>query len=366
MKTSYLTAAAVAIALAAGCAQQTQDTLTLLIGTYTDESSEGIYSYGFDQATGQWTPLRAYTEEAAAKVSNPSFLTRFADRDEILCICENGSDEDCICRYGLDRDSGVLTLEASAKTATTGPCYVSTDGTIALTANYLGGSLDIFSLDGGTVLTGSIPATLGGPHPNQSEPHCHCAFFAPDGLHVLATDFSADRVRVFRKAENGTLSPVSDARVKDGTGPRHIAFGPDGRFAYVIGELSGEVSVFKFSDGELETVQTVAADSLGGHGSADIHLSPDGSFLYASNRLVGDGIAVFRVDPDAGTLTHVGYCDTARHPRNFCISPNGLFVLCACRDDDTVQIFRRDPATGLLSGPCTSIPVSRPVCVTLL
>ncbi len=203
---------------------------------------------------------------------------------------------------------------------------------------------------------------------NQAEPHVHCAMFTPDGKHVVATDFSADRLMHFDIEENAALVPSQTpfTAVAPGTGPRHIAFSPDGEHAYVIGELSGEITAFKVDGGSFETIQTVPADSLGGHGSADIHLSPDGRFLYSSNRLVADGIAIFAVDPSDGTLNQVGYQLTGPHPRNFNLTPDGRFLLCACRDSDAVEMYSRDCDTGLLSlvGAIASLP--HPTCVLIV
>jgi 6-phosphogluconolactonase (cycloisomerase 2 family) len=125
-----------------------------------------------------------------------------------------------------------------------------------------------------------------------------------------------------------------------GTGPRHFAFhSDDDKYLYILGELSGEVAVFDYENGDISHKQTVVADSLGARGSADIHISPDGRFLYSSNRLQADGIAIFAINANDGTLTKVGYQPTARHPRNFVITPNGKYLLVAGRDDNKIQVF---------------------------
>ena len=148
-----------------------------------------------------------------------------------------------------------------------------------------------------------------------------------------------------------------------GTGPRHFDFHPNGLYFYLLGELSGEVIVYDYNMGDLKQKQTIFADSVGARGSADIHVSPNGRFLYASNRLQEDGIAVFSIDPQDGTLTKIGYQPTAKHPRNFAITPNGKFLLVASRDDNVIQVFSVDKKTGLLQDSNQDISIDKPVCI---
>ena len=131
----------------------------------------------------------------------------------------------------------------------------------------------------------------------------------------------------------------------------------------MLGELSGKVAVFNYEEGFLTPIQFIEADSLHAAGSADIHVSPDGRFLYASNRLQGDGIAIFSINQEDGLLMKVGYQKTGIHPRNFIITPNGKFLLCACRDSHVVQIFSIDSKTGLLNDTGLSIQKTKPVCL---
>ena len=144
------------------------------------------------------------------------------------------------------------------------------------------------------------------------------------------------------------------------------AFSPNGKFAYLINELSGKVIAFGYTDGKLEQIQSIAADSLQARGSADIHLSPDGKFLYASNRLEGDGIAIFAVDTVNGTLTRAGYQSTGIHPRHFNITPNGKYLLAACRDSNVIQVYERDTENGLLKDTQQDILIDKPVCVQFI
>ena len=151
--------------------------------------------------------------------------------------------------------------------------------------------------------------------------------------------------------------------VSDVQGPRHLTFSKDGRFAYLINELGGECVVLGYRKGKLKEVQRIMADEGGGRGSADIHISPDGRFLYTSHRLKKDGIAIFAIDPKKGTLTKIGYQLTGIHPRNFAITPNGKYLLVACRDDNKIQVFERNEATGELIETPEEIEIDKPTCI---
>jgi len=247
------------------------------------------------------------------------------------------------------------------------PCYVATNGKTVLTANYSGGSMSVFNLtQQGTKpeLATRFLGTTGGPDlTRQDMPHVHCACFTPDGQYALATDFSADRILSYRLAGQKLIANGVAANVSADSGPRHLVFSSNGRFAYLMSELSGKVTVFSYAHGRLKVLQEIVSDSVGARGGADIHLSPDGRFLYSSNRLKAEGIAIFAVNSQTGLLSRVGYQPTAAHPRQFNITPNGRYLLCCCRDSNKIQVFRRDKYTGLLTDTHNDITVSKAVCV---
>ncbi|MDR0961289.1 MAG: lactonase family protein [Mediterranea sp.] len=340
-----------------------KDPLTLVIGTYTDTDSKGIYTYRFDQKTGKSTLL------ATTEISNPSYLTASDDGKFIYAVTETDDSTAALSAFALDQATGQLTLLSRQATCGGSPCYVATNGSVALTANYGGGSMSVFPLERNgavgavdTLFEGSI----GGPDADrQSAAHVHCALFSPDHKYIFATDFSADRIMRFVVHPRSIVPHRSDesVAVDSNTGPRHLTFSPNGRFAYLIGELSGMITAFRYDDGSLQKIQTITADTLHARGSADIRLSPDGKYLYASNRLKGDGIAIFEVNTETGMLCKVGYQHTGVHPRNFNITPNGKYLLAACRDDNVIQVFRRDSVSGLLTDTHQDIRLSKPVCV---
>ena len=202
----------------------------------------------------------------------------------------------------------------------------------------------------------------------QEQPHLHAVNFTPDEMWMLANDLGTDCIHIFKQSAGASVisNEYKDLKLHDGAGPRHLCFSPCGNYAYLLSELSGEIFVMAYNaeNGEepLNIVQTLKADTIDAGGSADIHVSPDGKFLYASHRLEGDGLSIYAIAED-GTLTRVGYQKTGIHPRNFAISPDGRFILVACRDSNVVQIFARNATTGLLSDTNKKIEKEKPVCV---
>ncbi|MBO7480314.1 MAG: beta-propeller fold lactonase family protein, partial [Bacteroidales bacterium] len=196
----------------------------------------------------------------------------------------------------------------------------------------------------------------------QESPHVHCVVFSPDGKHLFFSEFSADEIGRLDVYAGGVRNYCRAATLHSDYGPRHLLFDASGEHLYVIGELSGDITVFDYAAGSLTEKQVIKADRMDARGAADIHLSPDGKFLYASLRLRGDGIVVFEVGP-GGVLAYVGYQQTGPHPRNFNITPNGRFVLVACRDNDSIEIYERDRSTGMLSDTGRRITQTRPVFV---
>ena len=352
-----------------GKVEQSSDQISMIVGTYTGTGSEGIYSLSFDQENGNFRMLDSL------KAVNPSYLIFNSEENIIYTVNEVENDEAGLSAVGFDKSNGKLTLINGVATDSGAPCYIATNGNIVATANYGGGSLTLFPLamDGrllprDTIIYGNI----GGPDSTRQEtPHVHCVEFTPDGNYLLATDFSADRLMVFKISDDGKqLECVENENgdsytvpVMSDYGPRHIIFDKTGKHAYVIGELSGMITLFDYQDETLVSKQVIDADPYDGRGSADIHLSPDGQFLYASNRLKGDGISIFAVNPDSGELSEIGYQLTGKHPRHFNITPNGKYLLVACRDNDNIEIFLRNPETGLLSDTGRRINIPMPVCV---
>ena len=335
--------------------------IKMVVGTYTDAGSQGLYSFSFDQSTGTASGI------ASLKVDNPSYFTFSKDGRNIYAVSEKNNATAVLNSIGYDPVNGTFAFKNSQLTHGGDPCYVATDGKIALTANYSGGTISVFPiLKNGTLGKSllQVGSKKGGPdRSRQNTPQAHCASFAPDG-YILTSDISGDRILCFsynernKKLEDHGIA----AHVKPGSGPRHLVFSPNGKYAYLMSELSGKVTVYSYSDGKLKELQSIAADYANARGGADIHVSPDGSFVYASTRLKGDGITIFRVNNN-GTLTRVGAQRTGKHPRNFAITPNGKFLLVACRDDNSIQVYSRDKSTGMLKNTNQDVILSHPACI---
>ena len=339
----------------------------LLVGSYQPATSQVIQLFTFDPETGNVTYVGG-----AEGVSNPSFLTISSDRRFVYAVGEDDGLTSTANALSLDLASGTLRLLNSQLAQGGAPCNLclSPDGQQLFTANYNGGSITQFPILADGTLGDGTPFPFAGSSINperQSQPHLHAVNFTPDGNYLLANDLGTDRIHQFAVAPDGTLdySSLKDIELPAGAGPRHLTFAPDGRHAYLISELSGQLFTFAYSDGQLTLQQAVNADQFQAGGSADVHISPDGQFLYASHRLRGDGLTIWRIQAD-GALAYVGYQPTGIHPRNFALSPDGKFLLVACRDSNHIEFYLRDPLTGLLSDTGQRLSFSAPVFVTFV
>ncbi|MDR1879483.1 MAG: lactonase family protein [Tannerellaceae bacterium] len=342
----------------------------LLIGTYTLQLSEGVYVYSFDPVTGE----SAYA--GMAPVENPSYLAASLARTFIYTVTENDG-ASYANALSFDGGSGALRLLNSEETKGDAPCHLAVDryNSHVVTANYGGGSISVFPLqaDGRLKPVAQVIAFEGkGADPErQGSPHLHCVQFSPCGRYLFAADLGRDYLYRFETDYSGSGDFIDERsltayKMEEGSGPRHFAFHPSGNYLYLINELSGTVTAFTCGGGQLAPFQTVVADTLHAKGSAAIGMTPDGRFLYASNRLQGDGIAIFAIAPSNGMLTKVGYQPTGRHPRHFTISPDGKFLLSASRDQHVVEVFEIDRHTGLLRNIHKDIHIDMPVCLEFI
>lgn len=338
---------------------------TLFVGTYTQTDSKGIYRCVFNQDSGE------YILKEACRADNPSFVTISPDKRTLYAVNESGSDSDCVTSFRIDSKSHILSRLNSEPARAMAPCYISTDGRFVFTANYGSGSISVFPLGhDGLLRPLSQQIRFSAPESpadttRQLTAHVHCVRLSPDSTFLLVSDLGNDCIYHY-DIDTSSLRPLSLVNtysLAPGSGPRHIVFSNDARFVYVITELSGEVVVFAVGSDGLRLVQTVTCDHAHARGSADIHISPDGRHLYASNRLKDDSITIFDINTATGRLTEIGSVNTLRHPRNFAITPNGEYLLCACRDDNTIQVFSRDTCSGMLTDTGNRIDIPMPVCL---
>jgi 6-phosphogluconolactonase len=368
---------ATALALSPGeGAAVAEDPIVVYVGTYTDGGSRGIYRFALDPVSGE-----ASEPVLAAASENPSFLALHPGGRLLYAVNETddfgGEKTGAVSAFAIDSSSGDLQPLNQQPSMGAHPCHLILDeaGKNVLVANYNGGNVTVLPLapDGRLETPSAVqPHEGSGPnHRRQEGPHAHGLALAPDGRFAFAADLGADRVFVHRfDPSAGTLEPHEPpaAALAPGSGPRHVVLHLSGKHLYAINELLSTVTVFRYDPaaGALEPTQTLTtlpADFEGANSTAEIAVSPDGRFLYGSNR-GHDSVAVFSVDAASGRLTPVGHVPTGgRTPRHFAIDPTGRWLLAANQRSDTVTVFRLDPGSGLPSPVGDPVRVPKPVCL---
>lgn len=340
-------------------------TIDLLVGVYTGNGSNGIYQLQFDPATGQLSDSLLLV-----KTNNPSYLAISADRQYVYSV--NETEEGNVSSFRWNQQANQLIPVSSQPTGGAHPCYVdlSADEKMLAVANYSSGNLAVFSLatDGTIQPNAQLRQHEGsGPvDPNQKGPHAHCSLFKANFLYVV--DLGIDKVLTYPVLSDGQLGEVTVALALDaGDGPRHLVFHPSKPMAFLVNELSSSVVSLRadFENGTLEPISKLSTLPEGftdKNFDADVHLSSDGKFLYATNR-GHNSIAMFGVADD-GSLSVLGHEPTrGGWPRNFTLSPDENFLLVANQESHNIVVFKRDPATGLLSYSGYDFTISKPVCL---
>ena len=341
----------------------------LLIGTYANQDkSNGIHVYRFNAETGAFEQVGEPTP-----LLNSSYLAISNDRKNVYAVGEGG--QGSVNAYSFNPSNGKLVFLNSIPSE--GPCYVSVDNQkkFVFAGNYGGGSVVSVGLNGdGSFRTNEVQKIQ---HEGKSvvtdrqeKPHVHSVVLSPDHRYLLVPDLGVDKVYQYKvdvsKKEALTPAPIPFTTVSPGGGPRHLTFHPNGKHAYLALELSGDGAAFDYKDGKLDLKQTITMLESGFKGkvsAADIHTSPDGKFLYASNRGDANNIAIYAIGKD-GKLSLVGHQSVlGKTPRNFAIDPTGKFLLAANQDTNDVVIFKRDSKTGKLTPTGKKISVDKPVCL---
>lgn len=360
-------------------AQQSGSKEVLYVGTFSDRGSQGIYVFQFDRAQGKLTELQTVTGK-----ESPSFLEVHPNGEYLYAVYREGmTDEDkngTVAAYRIDRSTGKLTMINEQSSEGSGPCHVSLDpqGKLAYVSNYGGGNLAVFPVhqDGSLGKASDVVQHQGGSvNPDrQQAPHMHSIIPAQNGKFIYASDLGIDKIMVYEvDHQKGKLSAAKSPFVENtpGAGPRHFALHPNGNFAFSAEELSSTIASFRVDQAtgalsQVDRVNMLPENFTGNNSAADIHVSPDGRFVYASNR-GHDSLVIYSIDPASGKLTFVGHEDTrGGHPRNFCIDHQGAYVFVANRDGDHVVVFKRDANTGKLTYTGEEARVPAAVCIQQL
>jgi 6-phosphogluconolactonase len=353
-----------------------KQTLRVYVGTYTFGSSKGIYTFDLD-------PGKAHLSQLATtnRIANPSFLALSPDLKYLYAVSEikefEGKDQGLVAAFKIKKN-GELTFLNQRGTHGVSPCHVTIDdtGKWALISNYRGGNIAVFPIkDSGQLgkATDIIQHHGSSVHPSrQQQAHMHSIFLSPNNRYAYASDLGIDKIMIYQwNRQTGKLEANDPAffKTRDGAGPRHFAFHPNGLFAYVINELNSTITAFTFDaqTGALTdtgNVSTLPKSFKGENTCADIHVSPSGNTLYGSNR-GHDSIVSYKIDKNTGQLELSGHESTrGKTPRNFAIDPSGQLLLAANQNSDNIAIFEIDPKNGLLSF-IKDIKVPNPVCIKI-
>ncbi|MFV8367968.1 lactonase family protein [Flavobacterium sp. LB2R40] len=348
--------------------QAQKNKYNLLIGTYTKGcESKGIYVYDFDSKSGDFS-----FKNATEKVVNPSYLTVSKDNNFIYSVNENGT-ASTVSSFSYNPSSGKLNLINKQSSKGANPCYIINDNKNVIVANYSGGNISVFGKnnDGSLDEAKQVIQHYGkGINVQRQEgPHVHMVYFSPDKKFVLSNDLGNDKVYSYAYNPDAT-STVLELRdsvaVKSGSGPRHLTFSKDGKIVYLLQELNGGVTVFSYSKGILKKIDETTIlpkDFKGSFSAADIHISPDGKFLYASNRGEANNITIFKILKSGKLVLKEQTSTLGKGPRNFAIDPTGNFLLVAHQYTNDIVIFKRNKTTGALVNTGKKIAMCSPVCL---
>jgi 6-phosphogluconolactonase (cycloisomerase 2 family) len=329
----------------------------VFLGSYNwNKSKEGIYVYQLDTTSGQLTRVIALKG-----IHNPSFITLSPDGRYLYACTESKTpNAGSVSSFAFDPDNKTLTFLNSQPSGGENPAYVmvNKNGKWLANANYTAGSASVYPI----MENGSIGAMAQNifytdssiNKERQNHSHVHAAVFSPACDYIYFTDLGADKIRCYRfdTANAAPLQSMTAIKTSPGSGPRHFTFHPNGQFAYCIEEIGGAVSVYQYKNGQLDSLQRIYTHPKqlkGDFESSDVHISPDGRHLYATNRGKENNLAIFSIRPN-GKLKLVGYQSTGGdHPRTFSIDPSGKFIIVTNVISHSVTVFKRNVLSGLLT-----------------
>ncbi len=364
----------------------------VFVGTYSEPilfgtgqvlqgQGKGIYCFRFDPDVGALT-LAGITEG----VRNSSYLCFDPKRQFLYCVNEykefEGKPSGAVSAFRIDHESGALTFLNQKASHGTDPCHLIVDhsGRNVLIANFASGSVCVLPIrpDGSLDDASEVIQHRGGSGVDpkrQAGPHAHAVAIDAANRYVFVTDLGLDKVMIYAfDPEHGKLVPnphQPSVSVAPGAGPRQLVMHPNGRFMYLINELNSTMTAYAYEAAtgsltELQTLPTLPASFAGPNICAEVQITPDGKFLYGSNR-GPDNLVIYAVDSTRGTLSLVGHESTrGKIPRNFEVSPKGDFLAAANQDSNDVVMFRVDRATGKLTPTGCVVEAGTPICVRFL
>lgn len=342
----------------------------LFVGSYTDgKKADGIYIYEFNTKNGKLKEV-----ERGEEIINPSFLT-ISPNGKYLYACTETKLEThgSVSAFKIDTLSGQITFLNKQTTGTRNPVHVlvGKQNKYVFSASYTDAGVNVFKCNADGSLAPHLELIKfkegSGIIPNrQAASHVHSVNLSFDNKYLFAPDLGADKIRAFTFDAQNLLTEADELTVQteEGSGPRHFTFHPNNKYAYCIEELGGKVSAYSYYNGQLTWLASYFSNSKKHpvYASSDIHISPDGKFLYAANRLEDENtIAIFKIEQATGKLTLVGHQSTlGNHPRSFIIDPTGKFLIVANQLSNSVIVFKRNTKTGLLTQTKTKLEMDAP------
>lgn len=355
----------ITIVLMTGCKSIQKENSSFYVGTYTQKDSKGIYKYTIS-SKGKLEKIGL-----AAETINPTFLVRSKDSKTLFAVAEiNENGTGFVKSFKIENET--LQLISKEESGGAGPCFVAlNDDNYIVTANYGGGSVGLLKTDASGKLSSllDVQQHVGkGTTSRQEGPHAHSAWFHPTKKELISVDLGTNQLwfsTIDTQKNELVLTTQKTLEMAAGAGPRHLTFHPNNKWIYVLNELNNTVSLVKEKDENYvvtSSIGTLPTEFTAYSNAADIHITKDGKFLYASNR-GHESIVMYEVNQQNGTLKNIGFQDVlGKNPRNFSLSPNEEFLVVANQDTDNIVSFKRNATTGLLTF-VSEIAAPMPVCI---
>lgn len=353
---------------------QNESRTFLYVGSYTSgELAEGIYVYEFHTETGKLEEIQRIDS-----LINPSFLTISPNGQYLYSCTESRLDRyGSVSAFKIDTLTGKITFLNKQSTGGKNPVHVTVDATntYVIVSNYTDAGISVFECnsDGSLKPFSQLTEFTGSSLINgrQNQAHMHSCNFSPDQHYIFAPDLGADKIRVFEFDQRHLLTTIDSLTIDTykGAGPRHFKFHPNGSFAYCVEELSGTVSLYSYKNGQLNLIKTYNSylNTHEEYAGADLHISPDGKFLYVSNRQDEHSISIYAIHSKNGQLSLKDHQSTyGTIPRSFVIDPSGQFLIVANQTSNKMVIFRRNFNTGLLDKASTTTGVNSPSSLKMI